>query len=674
MKAIQFPLIKITLFFLSGLLLAEILQLSLNIVYCMLVVLLCLSYILYQKKTKINVPIFEICSYFISFLIGISTVLIHDQLRIQNHYIYSTTALEKTSLLHVTITEKLKKSATKFRYEAIVNTLNTKPTSGKIILNIATNHSADSLTVGTNLNVKGRLYKNQKTRNPHQFDYANYLAKKQIYGQVFTTIEDCHVDNTVTKSLNYYASSFRERIITNLKKNNFNQTELNVVVALLLGQQQDISPEILKEYQLAGAIHVLSVSGLHVGFILFFITLLLAPIPNTKKGLQIKLIVTLLALWVFGIIAGLAPCVIRSVTMFSFLAVGNFMRRSVNIYHTLLVSMLLILLIEPSFLYDVGFQLSYSALFFILWLQPLLSTIYSPTSKIISYFWDIITISFAAQIGTFPLSIYYFHQFPGLFFITNLIILPALTLILALGLVVIIMASTNIIWQPALKLLENSIWLLNQTIKKIASFEDFVFQNISLSFAMMFGLYLILFSCISFSKKPSRLKLYCSLISIICFQIACFKSKYAAQTSSEFIVLSTKKSSVFIKKFGTTNTIYATETELNNVEKNTIINSYLVGNFSDSISKKPISNLYYFNHKKILVLDHFAVLGNDEPDILILSDSPKINLERLFLRYKPQIVVANLSNFKSYVKIWQKICMQQKIPFHDVSEKGFYKL
>jgi competence protein ComEC len=192
-----------------------------------------------------------------------------------------------------------------------------------------------------------------------------------------------------------------------------------VVSALILGQQQDISKEILKDYQYAGAIHILSVSGLHVGFILLFITFLLKPLRKDKLGNTIRLLTIIISLWGFAILAGLSPSVVRSVTMFSFVAVGMYLKRSTNIFHTLLVSMFLILFFQPSFLFDVGFQLSYLSLFFILWLQPVISNLWEPKNKIVSYFWDILTVSFAAQIGAFPLSIFYFHQFPGLFFINK---------------------------------------------------------------------------------------------------------------------------------------------------------------------------------------------------------------------------------------------------------------
>ena len=674
MKAIQFPLVKITLFFIFGLLLAYVIPHNLKIVFCLIIILVSINFIIFYNKAKYKWPFFEIITLFISMLIGISTVLIHDDTRLSSHYVHFNNQNEKTSFFNLTITEKLKKSSSKNRYVATINSLNSKTATGKVILNIADSTHDDLIDVGTNINVFGLLYKNKKSQNPGQFNYADYLQKKQIYAQIFSNYNDCQIEKTPSKSLNYYAGRLRSKIIKNLQENNFNQTELNVVVALLLGQQQEISPEILKDYQLAGAIHVLSVSGLHVGFILLFVTWLLSPISNTKKGLRFKLIITLLSLWMFGILAGLAPCVLRSVTMFSFLAIGNFMRRSVNIYHTLLVSMLLILLVEPSFLFDVGFQLSYSALFFIVWLQPLLSAVYVPKSKVVSYFWDIVTVSFAAQIGTFPLSIYYFHQFPGLFFVTNLIILPALTVILALGLVVIIMASLDISWGFLIQLLENLIHVLNQVIKKIASFEDFIFKNIALSFVMMLGLYITLICWIIFCKKPTITKFYLGLLSIISLQIICFRQKHITQKTSEFVVLSIKKNSLLLEKIGTTARVYANDSILQNIQKNNTLTSYAIENFIDSTAKKPMQNLYYFKNQKILVIDSTTVLSDEKPDVIILTNSPKINLERLFINYKPNIIIADKSNYKSYVKIWRQNCEKHKVVFHDVSNQGFFKL
>jgi competence protein ComEC len=137
----------------------------------------------------------------------------------------------------------------------------------------------------------------------------------------------------------------RTTIIQNLEKKH---KRVKCSRSFNFGAKQDLSPDILQDYQYAGAIHILSVSGLHVGFLLLFLTFILKPIPNTQKAL-LKLILILLSLASFALIAGLAPSVVRSVTMFSFVAIGYQLRRSVNVYHTLLVSIFLILLFQPSF-------------------------------------------------------------------------------------------------------------------------------------------------------------------------------------------------------------------------------------------------------------------------------------------------------------------------------------
>jgi len=193
--------------------------------------------------------------------------------------------------------------------------------------------------------------------------------------------------------------------------------------------------------------------------------------------------------------------------MFSFVAVGMYLKRRTNIFHTLLVSMFLILFFQPSFLFDVGFQLSYISLFFILWLQPLLSGLWEPKNKIVTYFWDILTVSFAAQIGAFPLSIYYFHQFPGLFFITNLVIIPFLIVIMGLGVLVMAMAAFDFVPMLTMKSLEFCIYFLNKIINWVASFEQFIIKDIPINWQSLLCLYLLIIAFVILFKKPTYSKI-----------------------------------------------------------------------------------------------------------------------------------------------------------------------
>ncbi len=671
MKVLNFPLAKVSIFFVFGIIFSKYVSLKPIVVFMPLVVSILILYVIYLKKIK---SFFGFLSLIISFFLGIATCVFHNEKLKFNHYIYCIENLKSDTNLEVNVLEKLKNSETNYRYIVAVEKINNQLKTGKLILNIKNDATLSILKIGSHLKLKGSIYKNRKPNNPNQFEYAKYLENQQIYGQVYVYIEDVKIGNLYDKNLNYYAAEIRNKIILNLQKNNFSSKELNVVIALILGQQQDISPEILKDYQYAGAIHVLSVSGLHVGFILIFITFLLKPIPNSKIGSLLKVIIILICLWLFGILAGLAPCVVRSVAMFSILTIGSHLKRSVNIYHTLLVSIMIILLFKPSFLFDVGFQLSYVALFFIVWLQPLFSSIYNPKNKIVSYFWDIITVSFAAQIGTLPMSIYYFHQFPGLFFVTNLIILPFLTLILSLGVVVVILAGFNIVWLPLMHLLEKSIWLLNKIIAWVASFENFIFKDIPITSYIMLSLYLSIICWVIWAKKPSFSKLIVGLGSVLLFQIILIQTKFSNSKTTEFIVFSQKKSSLICERNGKKTMVFSNDTVLKKTKENSSLKSYLVANFSTETTINPVQNFYFFNNKKIVLLDEKTLITNEKMDVLILTNSAKINLERLFLTQKPELIVADGSNYKSYIKIWKKACEKNDISFHDTSEKGYFKL
>lgn len=677
MKVLQFPLARMTIGFLTGILVAYYFKPTPSFVFELLFIASCVFVIAYffSKRNAANAIYFGLATYFLAFGIGASTQIIHTDSFQKSNYIHEKSIFDKPQLISVAIKEKLRSSAYNDRYIVLVNQIDGKKKSGRILLNVRKDSLNHSFEIGTHLQIKGSLYQNSPAKNPNQFDYGKYLENKQIYAQMYADASDIKMGSIMEKDVWYYTAKLRTKIIRNLEKTHFNKAELHVAIALILGQQQDISPEIIRDYQFAGAVHILSVSGLHIGFILLFVTFILKPFPNTRRGSFIKLIIILLSLSSFGFIAGLAPSVLRSVTMFSFVAIGMYLRRSTNIFHTLLVSMLLILLFEPSFLFDVGFQLSYVALFFILWLQPLLSQLWMPKTVISKYFWDILTVSFAAQIGAFPLSIYYFHQFPGLFFVTNLVIIPFLSLIMGLGVLVMVLAAFDTIPFFLVQFLEWSIFILNKIINSIASLEQFIIQDIPFNWQLLLSVYVLLIATIIWFKKPSFNRMVLAMLTLIVFQITYFQTHGTVQNQMELVIFNTKKSSLIAERNGENITVYANDSLLKSVSKNKTFASYSMGNFSSLKAKKKLQNLIYFNGKKILIVDSVAVYPkNSRPDIVVLTQSPKINFERFLQTTKPKMVVADGSNFRTIQKLWKATCLKQKIPFHATGEKGFYRL
>jgi len=675
MKILQFPLTKITIGFILGILLFPMLKIGMLTSFVVLLVglFILIGLHLIKKNTVAFQTFFGVFTFITSIGLGVTTATIHKQTFNLNHYIHQITDYDEPQIANVLLVEKLKNTRKNIRYVVKLKSIGNKESYGKAILNISITENFKLLKTGSLLKVKGSFYKNKSSFNPNQFDYGKYLENQEIYAQIYAKPEMLKVIG-YEKSVWSFFSNYREQIISVFEKSSLPKNELTVFIALLLGQQQDISPDILKDYQYAGAVHILSVSGLHVGFILGFINLLLKPIPNSRKGNFSKLAIILLSLWAFAILAGLSPSVVRSVTMFSFLAIGNNIRRTVNIYHTLLVSMFLILLVNPSFIHDVGFQLSYLALFFIIWVQPLYDRIWEPKNRVLKYFWGITAMSTSAQIGAMPLSIFYFHQFPGLFFVTNLLILPLLGVIMAIGVIALLFAFFGFIPLLISKPLEWTIWLLNYIIHWVASFEDFIIQNISFSEQMLWASYLVIIGWILWLKKPTFYRLSFGFTSLFILQFIFIFQKNETQSTKEGIVFNSRKNTIITERIGENVIVYANDSILENVQKNIAVQSYLVGNFCKIKEKKTLENLFYINNKKVLVIDSSSVyIPKISPDILLIIESPKFNLERVLQLYKPKVIVADGSNFKSYSKLWEATCRKEKILFHNTHEKGFYR-
>ena len=671
MKTLQFPLVKINFFLIAGILVGFYTDLSimLSATFLLLSVLILLFFYKLQKTIA-----FSITTFITSFFLGVVVQNLADVSNDTNHYSRLIKTGSRLQTVEVCVSEKLKTTNFANRYFAKVLAVDDSTSSGKILLNVYKASHAKNLTIGDVLQITTKLLPHRPPNNPNQFDYGKYLTRKSVLAQIYVEPSEILISTKKKKDIWFYADAFRNKIIENLRKHNFHERELQVVNALILGQQQELDQNVLQDYQLAGAVHVLSVSGLHVGIILLFLNFILAFLPKTKVYNILKFIIIILSLWAFAFVAGLSPSVVRSATMFSFLAAGQCLGRESNIFHTLIASLFFILLVEPSFIFDVGFQLSYMSLFFILWVQPMLQNLWIPKYKITKYFWDILTVSIAAQLGAFPLSIYYFHQFPGLFFFTNLVILPTLGAIMALGLVVMIMAYFGFVPEIPMMFLEKMIFYLNNIIAKIANVETFIIRDISLTQSMLWCLYLLLICIVFWFQKINFKRSLVVLTSIIFLQTVCVYNKIDVENKQSLLVFHSSKKSLVIARNGKEVAIYSNQKPID-IQKNKSLQYYLVSNFLIIKKQNPLSNLIYYNHQKILIVDSTFVASLPiKPDIVILRQSPKVNFDRFLQINQPKVIIADGSNYKSYLRLWSQTCVKQKILFHATAEKGFYEI
>ncbi|WP_136669349.1 ComEC/Rec2 family competence protein [Flavobacterium sp. H122] len=676
MKLLQFPIIKITIWYVLGIAVSYYFEFSLFSI----IILTCVSTLgmlfsnFYSLKKFQSQKSFAVFLYATLFFLGILLSSVRKE-TFHDHHFYNQNVFGKTSLINGTIIEKLKTGSKYERFVIKVNQIDQKKSFGKIILNLKKG-KAENLFIGQKILITDQISTNPKPDNPNQFDYGEYLKTRNIYGQIFTDASAIKVNFKPEKSIRYYTAQFRETIIKNLKEAWFPERESAVINALILGQQQEISRDIVKDYQFAGAVHILSVSGLHIGFILLFVTFLLKPIPKTKLGNTSRFLLTVTALWAFAFIAGLAPSVIRSTVMFSIIAYGNYLKRESNVFNTAVASMFIILVFEPYILFDIGFQLSYLAVFSLLTIEPLLAKIWQPENRLVTFFWKIMTVSFAAQIGTLPLSLYYFHQFPGLFFITNLVVIPFLEfLIMPLGCLLTVAAYFNFTPEILIQAVAYSIKGMNYFINLIASAESFVLRDIPFTNSMLLLSYIFLITLFSWIYKPGFKKLILSITILLFLQANVLWNHWNAKTSKSFIVFNTLHNTIIGEtKNQETAVHYRNRINKETFEEN-MLKTFSTANFSRIKTFQPLKNCYYFKNKKILLIDSTAAYPKNRiASILILTQSPKINLDRILNNLKPEQVVADASNYKNYIEMWKRTCQKRKIPFHSTYEKGFYKI
>lgn len=675
MPLLNFNIIKLTLCLITGIIVGYFIDISLNTSIFITLSLLSLLLVVFviSKKQFIKTVWFGIVGLASMVSIGIVTTHFHNQKNFTNHYTHTISKPADTlNTITFRIREILKPGNYYDKYVIDLIDINNKKVSGKTLLNIEKDTLITPLNIDDVYITKTDFKDLINPLNPHQFDYKNYLNKKYIYHQLFVTNQSLLTVESKTKTLFGIADNTRQIINKKLKLYNFKPDELAIINALLLGQRQDISTEVYTSYTNAGAIHILAVSGLHVGIILWILSFAFKPLERFKHGKLIKTILLVSILWVFALIAGLSASVTRAVTMFSIVAIALNLKRPTNIYNTLAISMFVILLFKPLFLFDVGFQLSYLAVFAIVVIDPFLYPFWKPKSWIIDKFWHTFTITISAQFGIIPVSLFYFHQFPGLFFISNLIIIPFLGIILGFGIIVITLAVLNILPQIIADTFGRIISLMNSFIGWVSKQEAFLLKDIafSLLYVIVFYVLIITFVRLLFKRNYLNLKLF--LIATLIVQGAFIFNEYK-KPSNEFIVFHKSRYSLIGNSISN-KIVVANDYDSMARSKDKIIKDYAVGNHIKTIEESPISEIYQLNDKYLLVVDSLGIynIKSLKFDFVLLRQSPKISLNRLIDSIKPKQVIADGSNFKSYVERWKDICNKRKIPFHQTSKKGAY--
>ncbi len=481
--------------------------------------------LLFWGRLALSLPINRFWSIMTVFwCLGFGAFLVQqeEELSQTSHFVQQAVFAEDSMFLWSGKVDELRVGADRIRLGVHVNAINTKggsePTActGRLLLYLPADSLSIELLPGQEIQFKAAPERITAPLNPDAFDFSEWQARKGVYHQARISEQDWMLVNPKL-SLRGLAYQYREDLLKILRQHlPTGSNELAVGAALILGKRDELSTDLRNAYAETGAVHVLAVSGLHLGFVAWGLGLLFGWGPFKKSGWKwIRLLLILTGIWGFALVTGLSPSVQRAAVMFSFLWLGQTLGRRASIYNSLGASALLLLLIDPYLLFDIGFQLSYLALLGIVFFQPRLYRLWYSPFKIVDYAWSLTTVAIAAQLTTFPLSLYYFHQFPLYFLLTGLIVVLAASFILGLGISLFLLHWITPLATLLGKLLLGIIWLNNAFIFTIQKLPGHLLSGIWISEWLLFFLFVCLFFLAWYSAHRRITYLFTGLSALI---------------------------------------------------------------------------------------------------------------------------------------------------------------
>ncbi|MBI3220550.1 MAG: ComEC family competence protein [Bacteroidetes bacterium] len=397
--------------------------------------------------------------------IGYTLVLMHTASNDLTHFMHERDSIQSyIAIVRSVPQEKTKSWKVEIEVQAI-RTESWQAADGKVLLYVSSDSLPLQWNYGDQVLIKHAPVLIKEPANPGEFDYKRFLSFKNIYHQHFVKPSEVQwLAPPKRKGFIYYSHRMRAWASSQINRYVHDTQSQAIASALVLGVTDGLDNDLLNAYAASGAMHVLAVSGLHVGIIYALLLFLLKPFGKFRGSAWLTAGISLVCLWSFAFITGLSPSVLRAVTMFSFVALAKPFAHRTNIYNTLAASAFVLLLYNPYLIMSVGFQLSYLAVLGIVYLQRPIYNGWEVKSRVGDWIWQITCVSLAAQIATFSLGLLYFHQFPVYFLVSNLFVIPLSTGVLSLGIILLCFSWMTPLATVLGKMLSALIYLLNQTV------------------------------------------------------------------------------------------------------------------------------------------------------------------------------------------------------------------
>ncbi|MGI8951264.1 MAG: ComEC/Rec2 family competence protein [Chitinophagaceae bacterium] len=684
----KFPFVRLLIFLIAGILLQWYLQFQifvLLIAACICIVFLALFYFLSSAKQFL----FRWMQGFIVLILFLFAGAIITCTKDIRHYpIWFDKIYKEDAIIKATLEEPLVDKAKSFKALATVNAIKIngawKSTAGKILIYFRKDSTRPLLDYGSQIIFKKSLQTIFNSGNPGAFDYKRYCLFQDVQHQVFLQSNEYIIlQNKNCNWLKNFLFNIRDATIATLQKNIPNSKEQGVAEALLIGYRDDLDKTLVQAYSNTGVVHIIAISGLHLGLIYGLLVWLLAPFKAQRWHRFTKPLLILLVLWIFTLVAGAVPSIMRSAVMFSFIVIGESLNRKTNVYNTLAASAFCMLLFDPFFLWDVGFQLSFAAVVSIVTFYKYVYNWFWIKNKILNFIWRLNAVTISAQILTLPLILFHFHQFPNLFLITNFIAVPLSCFILYVELFMLIIAKWS--WPAGIvgKIISAFIWWMDAFIESINKLSFSLTDNIKINVVQAIFLYAFIVSVAIWLIQKSSKAFLCSLISLLFFISIRNIDVVQKIRQQKLIVYNIPQHSAMDLINGLKYKFIGDSILLENgFLKNFNLTPSRVINRTRQANDLPFvyikNNLINSVNKKIFIVDDKLNTQNIQQkmplDAIIISKNPHINISQIQSVFNCKEIIFDSSNPLWKIEQWKKACDSLHLRFYSVPEQGAFEM
>lgn len=564
----------------------------------------------------------------------------------------------------------------------------------KIIVRIYKGRRSIEPVFGNYYLVYGRPETLEFLGSGNSFNYNRYLHNKGVRYELNCRSEEVRELPWIKSgSLAGLALSARDELLGILKGAGVSGQEFAVASGLLLGYTSEIDSGLKSAFAATGTMHVLSVSGMHVGIIFLFLEIVLSFLMKIRYGNYVKALVQILFIWVYAAVTGFSPAVLRASVCLSLICAGRTMKRKPDMMNLLSASLIILLAADPGILYDLGFQLSYLSVTGILLLYKPIYDLYVTHRWLPDKLWSLIAVSVAAQIATCPLSLYYFHRFPNYFMLTNLAIVPLSNGIILMGILTLVCAGLPLIGALCARALSILLFCMNKCILWFACLPGAVsagFYPSAVTVILSYLILLFLFLYITLKHRKSFIMaLSCMLLmamsSAYSSMLACSRKSVSIHASGRGFVLRyvrdcrelclfsglrmTEDRMVKAQLFG--------EREANRVDR--IQERYISfkgwqgrAGFPDAGRFGP---LICVGGKIVCLLDKpppRTLVSALHADILLVTGKVYPDLDRLVKLYSPDVVLNAAMVTHSRSLLWKEKASALGLKYYDLKQAGFY--